>query len=413
MDINQLHDDWIAKGNKVTDILNKKIALNEKYNATFENLNDEEKENFKNEMKKASQDYKDAIAARDFAKETLDQAKASEDIANKKPVEPKKSEKDIANDVKNKFILDFKNLVTSGTNPDGSKITGDDSEAGLTIPVDVQTVIHTLVRQYSSLETLVNVESVSTAHGSRVYEKLADITPFVNLDDEKAQIGDIDDPKLTLIEFAIHRYAGITTVTNTLLADTAENILGWLQQWAARKDVVTRNQAILAVMDKAPAKPTITNFDDIKDLQNNTLDPAIIATSSYVTNQSGFNVLSKMKDADGRYLIQPNVTNPEVKEIGGHAVQVIGDKWLPDVSGSHPLYFGDLKQGITLYDRQRMSVTPTNIGGGAFETDTTKIRFIDRFDVELIDDGAFATASFKDIASQATGTSSTDGKTSK
>ena len=254
---------------------------------------------------------------------------------------------------------------------------------------------------------------MSTAHGSRVYEKLADITPFVNLDDEKAQIGNIDDPKLTLITFAIHRYAGITTVTNTLLADTAENILGWLQQWAARKDVVTRNQAILAVMGTAPAKPTITNFDDIKDLQNNTLDPAIIATSSYVTNQSGFNVLSKMKDADGRYLIQPNVTNPEVKEIGGHAVQIIGDKWLPDVSGSHPLYFGDLKQGITLYDRQRMSVTPTNIGGGAFETDTTKIRFIDRFDVELIDDGAFAAASFKDIASQATGTSSTDSKTSK
>lgn len=413
MNINQLHDDWVAKGNKVTDLLEKKIAMSEKLNSTFANLNDEEKENFKNEMNKASQDYKDAIAARDFAKETLDQAQASEDIANKKPVEPKKTDKEIAKDVKNKFILDFKNLVTSGTKPDGSKIAGDDSEAGLTIPVDVQTAIHTLVRQYSSLETLVNVESVSTAHGSRVYEKLADITPFVNLDDEKAQIGDIDDPKLTLIKFAIHRYAGITTVTNTLLADTAENILGWLQQWAARKDVVTRNQAILAVMGKAPAKPTITNFDDIKDLQNNTLDPAIIATSSYVTNQSGFNVLSKMKDADGRYLIQPNVTNPEVKEIGGHAVQVIGDKWLPDVSGSHPLYFGDLKQGITLYDRQRMSVTPTNIGGGAFETDTTKIRFIDRFDVELIDDGAFAAASFKNIASQASGTSSTDGKTSK
>ena len=54
-----------------------------------------------------------------------------------------------------------------------------------------------------------------------------------------------------------------------------------------------------------------------------------------------------------------------------------------------------------------MSVTPTNIGGGAFETDTTKIRFIDRFDVQLIDDGAFAAASFKAVADQVKGTSDT------
>ena len=67
--------------------------------------------------------------------------------------------------------------------------------------------------------------------------------------------------------------------------------------------------------------------------------------------------------------------------------------WLPDVSGSHPLYYGDLKQGITLYDRQNMEITLTNVGAGAFENDTTKIRVIDRFDVELIDDGAFAAAS--------------------
>ncbi|MCO6515766.1 MAG: phage major capsid protein, partial [Snodgrassella sp.] len=86
---------------------------------------------------------------------------------------------------------------------------------------------------------------------------------------------------------------------------------------------------------------------------------------------------------------------------------VVADKWLPDVNGAHPLYFGDLKQGITLYDRQSMSITPTNIGGGAFETDTTKIRFIDRFDVELIDEGAFAAASFKTVADQKPNTSDT------
>ena len=398
--INYLHDDWLSKSNKVTDLFNKKMALNSKYNASFDSMTDEQKTTLKNEMAQVAKDYTDAVEVRNWSKQLLEEARGSEKPVNKKPVEPKKSEKELAKDIRNKFVADFKNMVTSGTMPDGSKILGDDSSAGLTIPDDVQTAIHTLVRQYASLESLVNVENVSTPNGSRVYEKLVDITPLVNLDDEKAQIGNIDDPKLTLIKYAIHRYAGITTATNTLLADTAENILGWLETWAARKDVVTRNQAILAVMGKTPKKPTIANFDDIKDLENNTLDPAIIATSAFVTNQSGFNVLSKIKDANGNYLIQPNVTNPEVKQIGGNTVQVIADRWLPDVTGSHPLYFGDLKQGITLFDRQEMSVTPTNIGGGAFETDTTKIRFIDRFDVQLIDDGAFAAASFKAVADQ-------------
>ena len=197
------------------------------------------------------------------------------------------------------------------------------------------------------------------------------------------------------------------------MKDTVDNIIQWLINWAAKKDVVTRNAKILEVMGKAPKKPTISKFDDVKDLENNTLDPAIEATSSFVTNQSGYNVLSKLKDANGRYLMQPDVTNPDKYLIDGKPVTRIADKWLPDVSGSHPLYFGDLKQGITLFDRQQMQIDTTNTGAGSFETDTTKLRFIDRFDVQLIDDGAFAAASFKTVADQSKGTADTDKQTSQ
>ena len=47
-----------------------------------------------------------------------------------------------------------------------------------------------------------------------------------------------------------------------------------------------------------------------------------------------------------------------------------------------------------------MSLLSTNIGGGAFETDTTKVRVIDRFDVVATDAEAFVPASFKAIADQ-------------
>ena len=391
--INQLKDAFDMAGQKVQDL--------EDERAQFAiDLGKDENSHSVDDIKKLNASLKNAKMAQELAKSAYEDARANlnAEPINKKPL-PVKDGKPDAQAMKNQFVKDFKNLVTSGTTGTGN--------AGLTIPEDIQLQIRTLTRSFASLESLVNVENVTTSHGSRVYEKLADITPLKDLDDESALIGDNDDPELTVVKYLIHRYAGITTVTNTLLKDTVDNIIQWLVNWAAKKDVVTRNAKILEVMGKAPKKPTISKFDDIKDLENNTLDPAIESTSSFITNQSGYNILSKLKDADGRYLMQPDVTSPDKYLIDGKPVIRIADKWLPDVSGSHPLYFGDLKQGITLFDRQQMQIDTTNVGAGSFEHDTTKLRFIDRFDVQLIDDGAFAAASFKTVADQAKGTADT------
>ena len=388
--INQLKDAFDMAGQKVQDL--------EDERAQFAiDLGKDENSHSVDDIKKLNASLKNAKMAQELAKSAYEDARANlnAEPVNKKPL-PVKDGKPDAQAMKNQFVKDFKNLVTSGTTGTGN--------AGLTIPEDIQLQIRTLTRSFASLESLVNVENVTTSHGSRVYEKLADITPLKDLDDESALIGDNDDPELTVVKYLIHRYAGITTVTNTLSKDTVDNIIQWLVNWAAKKDVVTRNAKILEVMGKAPKKPTISKFDDIKDLENNTLDPAIESTSSFITNQSGYNVLSKLKDAEGRYLMQPDVTSPDKYLIDGKPVIRIADKWLPDVSGSHPLYFGDLKQGITLFDRQQMQIDTTNVGAGSFEHDTTKLRFIDRFDVQLIDDGAFAAASFKTVADQAKGT---------
>lgn len=378
MGINELNDAWIAKGQQVSDLDNKLNAAVLDDNFT------------KDKFAELKEQRDNAKAQRDAIKEQLDEARALEvknmSKEDKKPLNKKEL------DIKDQFVKDFKNMVTSGKTGAGN--------GGLTIPDDIQYAIHKLVRQFATLQNLVNVESVTTTTGSRTYEKLSDITPMTDLDDETAAIPDMDDPELTLIKYAIHRYAAIQTVTNSLLKDTVENILAWLSDWVAKKVTVTRNTKIIEAMGKPSKKPTIANFDDIKDLENNTLDPAIMASSSFVTNQSGYNVLSKVKDAEGRYMLQRDVTQPDVYRLDGKTITVVADKWLPDISGAHPLYYGDLKQGITLYDREHMSLLSTNIGAGAFEHDLYKVRVIDRFDVEVIDDGAWAVASFKTVANQ-------------
>lgn len=378
MGINELNNAWIEAGQKVSD-LNEKLnvaLMDDSFDqATFADL-------------KGRRDH--AKARRDALKDQLNEARAAEVV--KMHDEDKKPLTDSQLSIKDKFVKEFKDMVTTGTSGTGN--------GGLTIPDDIRTTINTLVRQYASLQDLIRVESVTTESGSRVYEKFSDIEPLASLDDETAAIGDNNDPELTTIKYLIKRYAGITTVTNTLLKDTAENIIAWLSTWIARKVVVTRNQAILAVMNKASKKPTIAKFDDIKNLELTALDPAINATSSFLTNQSGFAVLAKVKNAMGNYLVQRDPTSPEIYRIGGKPVTVVADRWLPDVSSAHPLYYGDFKQAITLFDRENMSLLATNIGAGAYEHDQTKIRVIDRFDVEQVDGDAYAVGSFTTIADQ-------------
>ena len=382
-----MHDLWIAQGDKVEN-------LNEKLNVAMldDSVTAEELQKIKNERDTAK-------VKRDLFKEQYTEARANEVVnmseEEKKPLT--KSEEE----VKAGFVKDFKNLVRGRyQNLLDSKTDASGSDAGLTIPQDIQTAIHTLVRQYDSLQEYVNVENVTTLTGSRVYEKWAEITGLAKLDDEGGQIGQNDDPKLSLIRYAIKRYAGISTVTNSLLADSAENILAWLSGWIAKKVVVTRNKAILEAIGTLPTKPTLTKWDDIIDLEAK-VDPAIKQTSVFLTNTSGFTALKKVKNALGDYLMERDVKSPTGYSIDGFAVKEVSDRWLANgTGGAMPLYFGDLKQAVTLFDRQQMSLLSTNIGGGAFETDTTKIRVIDRFDVVATDTEAFVPASFKAIADQ-------------
>lgn len=382
MDINTLNNLWVEAGHNVED-------LNEQINNA---LNDD---NFSAEAFADLKDKRDnAKVRRDALKEQLVEAQARTVIeAPKAPLNDKELE------VKDQFINDFKDLIRGNfKNLVGSNETDAPGNGGLTIPKDIQTTIHTLVRQYDSLQQYVNVEAVTTLSGSRVYEKWTDVTPLKQLE-TSAAIGDNDDPQLTTVKYLIKRYAGITTITNSLLKDTAENIIAWLSSWIAKKVVVTRNTEIIKAIDKLPTKPTLAKWDDIIDLEAK-VDPAIKPTSMFLTNTSGFTALKKVKNAMGDYLMERDVKSPTGYSIDGFPVKEVADRWLPNKSTAHPLYFGDLKQAVTLFDRENMSLLATNIGAGAFEYDLTKIRVIDGFDVATVDNEAFVPASFTAIADQ-------------
>ena len=152
MNINQLKDAFDMAGQKVQDL--------EDERAQFAiDLSKDENSHSVDDIKKLNASLKNAKMAQELAKSAYEDARANlnAEPVNKKPL-PVKDGKPDAQAMKNQFVKDFKNLVTSGTTGAGN--------AGLTIPEDIQTAIHTLVRQQASLQNLVNIETVSTTSGS-------------------------------------------------------------------------------------------------------------------------------------------------------------------------------------------------------------------------------------------------------
>lgn len=284
----------------------------------------------------------------------------------------------------------YKDALTSDTT------AGDDGEMGIgvTIPEDIRTDIIELRRSDDNLEQYVNVEGVTTNKGSRNIEVDAESVPFDNVDEE-ADFPDMDEPQFKKIAYAIKKKGGILKITAELFEDTAANIMAYINKWIAKKTKATRNAMILKVLDTMTAgkEEAISNLDSIKDVFNVSLDPAIATSSMVITNQSGYNFLDKLKDEDGKYILQPNPTQPtQMLLFGKYPIIKVSNKVIKSVTietgAKHPVYMGDLKEAITLFDRNVLTIDMNDKGAGLWEKDLTGIKVRDRFDVQPVDEAA-------------------------
>lgn len=275
---------------------------------------------------------------------------------------------------------------------------GKDEDGGLTVPKDIRTAVKELRRSEDALETLVNVERVSTLSGSRVIELHADQTPFDNVD-EAAEFPEVSTPQFEKLDYKVKKKGGILKVTQELLSDSAENIIAYLKRWIAKKAKATRNFLIIAKIREITkdSEVAVDGLDDLKRIFNILLDPAIALSSCVVTNQDGYNWLDTLKDKDGKYIIQPDPTKPmSMLLFGKYPVKKVGNKTLPSiaVSGGYkvPIVCGDLKEAITIFDRETLNIDISSTAGKLWETDQTGIKVRERLDIQSVDEEAIIMA---------------------
>lgn len=253
------------------------------------------------------------------------------------------------------------------------------------------------VLQYA-LETLVNVEPVKTLSGSRVIERYADQTPFDNID-EAAEFPDVSTPQFEKVDYKVKKKGGILKITQELLDDTAENIISYLKKWIAKKAKATRNFLIVAKIREitTDAEVAVDSLDDLKKIFNVLLDPAIALTAGVVTNQDGYNWLDSLKDKDGKYILQPDPTKPTSTLLfGKYPVKKVSNRTMPSktTDGGYkvPIVCGDLKEAITIFDRETLTIDISSSAGKLWETDQTGIKVRERLDIKAIDEEAIVMA---------------------
>lgn len=299
-------------------------------------------------------------------------------------IDPKAYEDAFVSCLKGKMSIEQQMIIQAALS------SSSDADGGALIPKDQSTKIIELTRSFSSLRDEVTVEPVTTLTGSRVMEQEAEYAAFSEVT-EGSKISNTNSGQFTTISYSCKTYGGLLPIPMNLLKDSNENILNHVNKWFAKKKVATENKVIYDVVNDL-SKSDITStdaVDKIKKALNVTLDPIISSNGSIITNQTGFNALDKLKDTDGKYLLQPDPTQPTKKILKGRPIKVYPDKVLPnDSSTKAPIIIGDLKRAVTLFDRELLTINSTDVGAGAFENNTIMVRGLMRLDAKKMDEKA-------------------------
>ena len=288
-------------------------------------------------------------------------------------------------------IEDLKPLYDALSTTGGAPV-GEDG--GFLLPVDFDNLIWTLRRDFTALAELVTVENVQTYTGWRAIERLANTAGFASMTELVNMAEVTGEPKFDKITYTMTDYGGYMPVANSFLADASVNVMTYLARWMARKAVNTENALILAKwLAMSPTTFDKTKLlDTLKTALNVTLDPAISVRANIVMNQDAFNFLDTMKDAEGNYLLKPDVTNSTVYTLKGRPVKLVSNSILTTRSaGGHtyaPIILGDFTEQLDLFRRTPYEMASTTIGGVAWRQNATEVRGIVRLDIQAIDAAA-------------------------
>lgn len=264
-------------------------------------------------------------------------------------------------------------LRTKEARADGFNST----EGEAIIPVDLMQPREAKQDQ-TDLISLVNVVKVKNASGKWTLVKLTDQT--MNTVEELEENPSLAKPSFTKVNYDIKTRRGHLPVSQELIDDADYDVMGLVAKQAKNQERITKNKEIAKILKKATAK-SAAGLDGLKDILNVELKPYYNAT--IVCTQSMFAALDKIKDKDGRYMLQTDITSPTGYKFAGRVIVVYPDDIIGGSTGDMKAFIGDVGEFATLFDRAQTTVKwqDDKIYGQYLAT-------ANRFDVVKVDEDA-------------------------
>lgn len=170
---------------------------------------------------------------------------------------------------------------------------------------------------------------------------------------ELAANPELAKPTITEVPYDIETYRGYIPVSQEVIDDADYDVAGLIAEEIADQELNTKNAAIAAVLKTATAK-SATGLDGLKAVFNVDLKKAYNAKA--VISASLYNELDTLKDLEGRYLLQTDITVASGKRLFGKEVVVLDDDIIGTTAGDLVGFVGDPQAFCTLFDRKRASV---------------------------------------------------------
>ena len=162
------------------------------------------------------------------------------------------------------------------------------------------------------------------------------------------------NPKMVEIDYSVATRRGYIPISQEMIDDASYDVTGLIADEIQDQSLNTKNADIAAVLKTATAK-SVVGVDGLKDLINKEIKK--VYDVKLFISASMYSELDKLKDKNGRYLLQDSITAASGKQLLGKGVVVLDDDVIGKSVGNVVGFIGDAKAFASFFDRKQVSVS--------------------------------------------------------
>ena len=344
-----------TKASKVVELEEAITELNERSAIEAEKLDRAETEEEVSTVEKSLEDIQKELEEKQAEKakleEEIEELQKQVDEQNRKaPTYPDGEQRGGKKLEQRDAIAKF---IRTGQTRDIVGLKTTDSGSAALIPTEVLKP-HFLDKPRNPLLDLVQRVQVNSGSGKYPVIKKTD-GKMVSTDELKAN-PELGKPSISEIDYSIKTYRGYIPVSQEMIDDADYDIMSIVEDEVFNQGENTELSLIAAVL-KTATQADAAGFDGIKDIYNKKLKS--IYKASIVVTQSMFAALDKVKDKDGRYMLQTDVASPTGYSFGGKTIYPVDDTVF-GAEGDMKFFIGDISEFVKLFDRSQVYVKWVN-----------------------------------------------------